>query len=74
MANVVRALFTMHISPTVQLHQGDLWIADDPVVKAHPDWFSDDLSGVANRTTIAPVVETATADPGERRTTRKSDT
>jgi hypothetical protein len=66
MPNVVRALINAHVSPTVQLHEGDLWIASDPIVKAHPEWFSDDLEAIANRTT-PPEVVTATANPGERR-------
>lgn len=51
---VVRALFTSHISETVQLHEGELWAADDAVVVAHPDWFSDDLLTAARRTGPPP--------------------
>lgn len=50
MADVVRALFTTHVNETTQIHEGELFAADDPLVAAHPDWFSDDLLSVANRT------------------------
>ena len=50
MSGVVRALFTSHISETIQLHEGELWAADDQVVAAHPDWFSADLLSTARRT------------------------
>ena len=69
---VVRALFTADISPTISLVVGELWDADDPVVRSHPDWFSDDLDAIARRT--RPRVEDATAEPGVRsaRPARKS--
>lgn len=54
---------------TVNLTRGDCWAADDPFVKAHPGLFSDEA--IPRRTTAAPVIEQATAAPGERRATRR---
>lgn len=53
----------------VRLREGDLWDADDPVVKTHPNLFSDEPTRI-NRTTRTPVVEQATAAPGEKRRRR----
>lgn len=58
---------------TVQ--KGSHWPADDPVVKAHPDLFSEDPRWGMNYSVEpdgwdAPV-EQATAAPGEKRTTRR---
>lgn len=59
---------------------GSHWPADDPVVKANPDLFSTDARyGLLfteepagyDAPADAPV-ETATAAPGERRSTRRS--
>jgi len=69
---VVRALFSANITPTLVINAGELWDADDPVVRQHPEWFSDDLDAIARRTRPAPVMEEATAEPGVRRATRKS--
>lgn len=62
---VVRAKNSMHVSQFIMLHGGDesglvdLWAADDPLVLAHPEWFTDDLESVARRT--SPKVETASS-------------
>lgn len=83
MARYVYAAWSGHASPTVQLEKGEAWDADDPFVKAHPDWFSD-LPPVVRRTTttsytaesadlaapkkiVEEPVEAATAAPGEKR-------
>jgi hypothetical protein len=55
--------------------KGSHWSVDDPVVRAHPDWFSADpryglLYSVEPDGYNAPVEE-ATAVPGERRNTRR---
>ena len=58
------------------IRKGTHWSADDPVVKAHPDLFSDDPRwGMAY--SIEPEgwndpVEQATAAPGERRNVRRA--
>jgi hypothetical protein len=66
---LVRALFTSHVSETLQIIEGELWDADDPIVRANPSWFSSDLSPVIHHST-PPVVRTADAEPGERRATQ----
>jgi hypothetical protein len=48
------------------LTEGDTWAADDPVVRARPDLFTDDPS-ILRRSSR---VETATARPGEQRAVR----
>jgi hypothetical protein len=48
--------------------KNEVWHAGDPFVKAHPTWFSSDLGSIAKGS--APVVESATAAPGEKRTVR----
>jgi hypothetical protein len=55
MANdVVMAISTLHYGEVGQLISGELWAADDPVVKAHPDWFTYDLLGNARRSVAPP--------------------
>ena len=51
-----------------RLAEGEVWDADDPLVKAHPDLFSKEPTKVRRS---APRVERATAAPGERRNTSK---
>jgi hypothetical protein len=51
---------------------GQHWPADDPVVKARPDLFTDDPRYGLSFTTppaemMEPPVEDATADPGRKR-------
>ncbi len=69
---VVRARGTFHYGEHGMLHEGDLWDAEDPVVRDHPEWFDDDLDSAAKRSVPreAPV-EQATAAPGEKRPTRR---
>jgi hypothetical protein len=65
----------------VQVTWGSHWPASDPVVKAHPELFTDDptpglrvsapLEGGTAAATEAPV-EQATRAPGERRPTRRA--
>jgi len=54
----------------VHINVDQVWEADDPFVKSHPDLFSD-VPQKVHRTTTAPVIETATAAPGEVRNTRR---
>lgn len=49
---------------TVRIREGDVWAADDPLVKARPALFS--RTPVAVHRTVSPV-EQATAAPGEKR-------
>lgn len=50
---------------TINLKPGDCWAADDPVVLQHPGLFQTDP--IPRRSVDAPVVETATRAPGQRR-------
>lgn len=80
MSGVVRALTSSHISPFVMLRGNDesglvdLWAADDPLVIAHPEWFTEELESVARRS--SPKVESATEEPkvGSSRSGRKVET
>lgn len=71
---VVRAKYSAHVGESLYVNEGELWDADDPLVKERPDMFTDDLSGVT-RTSVPPKreapVEQATAAPGEKRQTRR---
>jgi hypothetical protein len=51
------------------LRPGDVWDADDELVKARPQFFSDSPIRVNTSRGFA-VVEQATAAPGEKRRTR----
>lgn len=55
----------------VRVHEGEVWAADDPLVKASPKLFGKTPSKVRR---TAPEkeqpVEQATAAPGEKRRTR----
>ena len=53
----------------IRLIAGDAWAADDPLVLERPGLFSDEP--LVHRTRAAPVVEQATASPGERRNIRR---
>lgn len=58
------------------VHKGSHWPADDPVVLDHPEAFSTDprFGLHFSRTPDGwddPLVEQATAAPGEQRTTRR---
>jgi len=69
---VVRALFSGSITPTVNIVENELWDADDPIVKSHPQFFSADLDTHARRTVAPKVIEEATAEPGAKRRTSTS--
>lgn len=53
----------------VPVRRGEVWYAEDPFVKAHPDLFSDDPPRARGS---EPEVEQATAAPGEKRATRRA--
>jgi hypothetical protein len=72
--HVVYAKFTSWVTPSVQIVEGEAWRADDPIVRLHPDWFSD-LPKIVRTTLprhlqVDPPVEQATAAPGELRVVR----
>lgn len=55
---------------------GQHWLADDPIVQEHPELFTDDARyGLSASVPIPedPVIEAATAAPGEKRVTRRAD-
>lgn len=57
---------------SVNLREGDVWAADDPLVKLRPGLFSETPPApFPRRTVAAPVVEQATRNPGERRNTQR---
>ena len=78
MSDHVYATFSTWVTPTVQILRGDIWPADDPVVRSHPDWFTADPEGaglvrrsdqsVSAVPGAAREPETASAAPGELRT------
>jgi hypothetical protein len=61
----------------VLVRKGSHWPADDPIVRKHPGFFTDDArygltwSGAPPKYMSEPPVEQATAAPGEKRTTRR---
>ena len=85
MIDVVYALASQPIGlatgQTIRVQKGSHWPATDPVVLAHPSLFtSDSRYGLCYTapppgydTELAPLdVEAATANPGERRSVRRS--
>lgn len=57
----------------VHLHTGEVWNNDDPVVQTYPDLFGDTPPVVRKYPGWVPPVEKMTAEPGERRQTRRAD-
>lgn len=51
----------------IVIHRDQVWDANDPVVKALPQFFTDAPSKVQS------TVEQATAKPGEKRNTRRGN-
>jgi hypothetical protein len=81
MARPVWATFSSWVTPTVMVQRGEAWADDDPVVTSHPDWFTSDPTQFLKRSGMPPAppapaadVETATAEPGERRTRTRAKT
>lgn len=79
--DVVYATGTAHVTTEhgqrVVVHKGQHWPATDPVVKAQPSLFSTDARyglaySVEPEGYDAPVVEQATAAPGEKRNARRN--
>jgi hypothetical protein len=64
------SLVTMPEGHSVLVPFGSHWAADDPIVRAHPDLFSDDpMNGIYGNPPAES--EQATATPGERRNVRR---
>lgn len=59
-----------HEGEKVRIYEGEVWAGSDPVVLANPSLFSAKPTKLRRTTPEAPV-ETATAAPGEKRSTRK---
>jgi hypothetical protein len=55
----------------VMVPLGTHWWADDPVVRANPDLFSDDPRHGLVGHAPADEVEAATVNPGEKRSVRR---
>jgi hypothetical protein len=74
--NIVYAKSTTSITNdaglSFTLHRGEVWSADDPLVKSRPHFFSDVpvVARVSQDQGFVEVIEQATAAPGERRKTR----
>lgn len=77
--DVVYAMVTapVEVSPGLggMVQKGSHWPADDPVVRAHPEYFSADARYGLNYS-VEPAgwdapVEQATKAPGEKRQTRR---
>jgi hypothetical protein len=77
----VFATLSTWVTPTVQIHKGEVWAANDPVVTQNPRWFTKDPTGFVRRSgahgmtaaeaddqRVSPKpVEQATHAPGEKR-------
>lgn len=88
MIEVVFAMGTENVNmpsgATIQVHKGSHWPRTDPVVKVRPELFTSDPRYGLLYTAAPPgydtelneldegVVESATANPGERRSARRS--
>jgi hypothetical protein len=79
MSDVVYATFSTWVTPTVQVEKGQIWDANDPVVRSHPDWFTADPSAFARKsvnevfTAANATSESMSAAPGEKRSLSNMD-
>jgi len=75
MAKYYRATETFHVgAPKGVVARrtvifGDVYEGSDPLVRKYPQWFIE-----VDSTSLVPVVEAATAAPGERRTVARKKT
>lgn len=69
---VVYATADVWVTEFLYVRRGEYFPADDPAVVAHPQFFTDDPSEFVRRTAppTDPVLEQATAAPGEKRQRR----
>lgn len=58
-------------SISVHIHTGEVWHVDDPVVQTYSGLFADDPPIVRSYPGWTPPVEQMTANPGEKRQTRR---
>jgi len=81
--DVVYAVIDGFVEGGVQLRQGEIWAADDALVRAYPQHFTADGSRFARNTRPKDVfgndvggarIEAATAAPGERRSVNPGGT
>ncbi len=85
MIDVVYAMGSENVNmptgATIPVQKGTHWPASDPVVRARPDLFTTDVryglmytaAPEGYNAELAPIeVEQATANPGERRSARRS--
>lgn len=76
MAGYVTANSSFYFGETGSLVAGTIYRSDDPLVKDHPDWFTDLDESPFLATSVKPEkpapVEQATAAPGEKRATKKT--
>ena len=56
----------------VVIHNGEAWHASDPFVKANPHLFAAAPTIVKGHPAVSKPVESASAEPGEKRTTRRT--
>ncbi len=71
-SSVVYPKFTGWVGESVFVNEGEPWAADDPFVLAHPEHFRSNVGPSLRRTGAAePLVEQATAEPGEKRAARR---
>lgn len=58
---------TAFSGPSGSFIKGTLFRADDPLVRKHPQFFKPAVLNSTVKRTAEPVVEQATAGPGEKR-------
>ena len=69
---VTTAILSTPEGGQVRVFAGTHWPAEDPLVRSHPDIFSDDPRyGLSYTAEPAAEVEEATANPGQRRSVRR---
>lgn len=71
-SRVVYAIFSTWVTPTVQVERGQVWDAEDPVVKSHPDWFTADPAEFVKRSDAYTATTEGTVLPEKK--TRASST
>jgi len=64
---IVLAKSDVWIETNVMIRRGQPWDADHPVVRAHPECFTDDDPTLLEHSFERPAVEEMTAVPGEVR-------
>lgn len=57
----------------LMLVESEVWAADDPLVKARPDLFSDAPQSVRRTVPAVAPIETATKAPGARKGVKREE-